>query len=101
MTSALNILSETNLVSFPVSRGKICPLFNDSPPDTDRLNILKELIIDKKESLKAISVFKDPSDYPEKLKNLNEEQLEKDIKLLEIEKNDIENKIAILLKKNA
>lgn len=28
LTSALNILSETNLVSFPVSRGKICPLFN-------------------------------------------------------------------------
>ena len=80
---------------------EICPLFNDSPPDTDRLNILKELIIDKEESLKAISVFKDPTDYPEKLKNLNEEQLEKDIKLLEIEKNDIENKIAILLKKNA
>ena len=28
LTSARNILSETNLVSFPVSRGKICPLLN-------------------------------------------------------------------------
>ena len=62
---------------------------------------LKELITDKKESLKAISIFKKPSDYPEKLKNFNKEQLEKDIKLLEIEKNDIENEISMLLKKNA
>ena len=80
---------------------KICPLFNESPPDTNRLNTLKEIIKDKKDSLEAISMFKDPSDYPKKVRNLNKEELEKDIKILEIEKNEIDYKISILLKKNA
>ena len=80
---------------------RICPLFAESPPDTNRLNTLKEIIKDKKDSLEAISMFKDPSDYPKKVRNLIKEELEKDIKILEIEKNEIDYKISILLKKNA
>ena len=78
----------------------ICPVFNENAPDTEKLKEINEELIDIKEQIEALDMFKNIDELPDKseLASLNINELEEKYQKLEIERAEMEDSIQKLLR---
>ena len=78
----------------------ICPVFNENAPDTEKLKEINEELIDIKEQIEALDMFKNIDELPDKseLASLNINELEEKYQKLDIERAEMEDSIQKLLR---
>ena len=78
----------------------ICPVFNENAPDTEKLKEINEELIDIKEQIEALDMFKNIDELPDKseLASLNIYELEDKYQKLDIERAEMEDSIQKLLR---
>jgi tetrahydromethanopterin S-methyltransferase subunit G len=79
----------------------ICPLFNKEAPDTDELKNIVEKINEIEESIEAVNMFETQDELPESspLKNIDINDLKKEITVLDKNRENILKEITSLLGK--
>ena len=79
----------------------ICPLFNKEAPDTDELKNIVEKINEIEESIEAVNMFENQDELPESspLKNIDINDLKKEITVLDKNRENILKEITSLLGK--
>lgn len=78
----------------------ICPVFNESAPDTEKLKEINEELIEIKEQIEALDMFENIDELPDKseLASLNINELEEKYQKLDIERAEMEDSIQKLLR---
>ena len=78
----------------------ICPVFNENAPDTEKLKEINEELIDIKEQIEALDMFKNIDELPDKseLASLNINELEEKYQKLDIVRAGMEDSIQKLLR---
>lgn len=78
----------------------ICPVFNENAPDTEKLKEINEELIDIKEQIEALDMFKNIDELPDKseLASLNINELEEKYQKLDIVRAEMEDSIQKLLR---
>ena len=78
----------------------ICPVFNENAPNTEKLKEINEELIDIKEQIEALDMFKNIDELPDKseLASLNINELEEKYQKLDIERAEMEDSIQKLLR---
>ena len=81
----------------------ICPEFNDNPPSTEELRDINESILDLEEEIEVLNMFKNESEFPKEspIGGKDKEQIKIQISKLEDQKNEIQEEIEKLLRKQA